>query len=294
MSDAKARKISACPSWLGLSEDKRSFVYLEDRAAVIKKIFELSIGGFGSYAIAKHLNTQRVPPFPPSKKWDHTTIDSMLRNRATIGEHQPKSYVGNNKKGLPVGRPIANYYPAVITEEVFKSAQSARQNNLAVRRGRQGEEITNLFTGLTRCEYCRRQVQFSSHNERKSLVCESVQKNEGCFRVGWSYKNFEQSVLLFLCHPALRDFVSEEKRPLFDELVALITAEMHVNRANARFEIVKILRSAVQELTLACAGNSPKPSLAGALIRRNLPNRYFRIRLWEGPLFRGFPIPVED
>jgi len=60
-----AKKISACPGWLGLSEDRLEFVYLDDRAAIVRKIFELSIGGFGSYAIAKHLNDLNLPAFPP-------------------------------------------------------------------------------------------------------------------------------------------------------------------------------------------------------------------------------------
>jgi hypothetical protein len=59
------KKISACPSWLNLSEDRRSFIFLPDRAEVVKKIFELSIGGLGSYAIANVLNKQKVPPFGP-------------------------------------------------------------------------------------------------------------------------------------------------------------------------------------------------------------------------------------
>src|SRR5258706_15159827 len=59
------KKISACPSWLKLSEDRYSFVFVPDRAEIVRKIFELSIGGLGSYSIANHLNRQNVPPFGP-------------------------------------------------------------------------------------------------------------------------------------------------------------------------------------------------------------------------------------
>lgn len=291
MSEARSKKISACPSWLGLSDDRRAFVYIEERASIVRKIFELSIGGFGSYFIAKHLNGQKVPAFPPSEKWDHTTIDSMLRNRATVGEHQPKNYANNNKKGIPTGSPISNYYPAVISEEMFQAAQAARQNNLAVRRGRKGEGIANLFEGLTSCAYCGNEVSFNSHGNRKSLVCDSVQKNVGCIRAGWSYKNFEHSVFLFLSHPALKETIRPENGATLDYLVELITDDGS-NRADARVEIVATLRKSVTSLSLACAGPSPLPTLPSALVRRDLPKRFFLIRLWGGELYRGRPIPL--
>jgi hypothetical protein len=41
----------------------------------------------------------------------------MLRNRATIGEHQPKRI--QNGKRVPYGDPISNFYPAVIEESLF-------------------------------------------------------------------------------------------------------------------------------------------------------------------------------
>jgi hypothetical protein len=50
------KKISACPSWLDLSEDRRSFVFVPQKAQIVREIFALSIGGLGSYAIADRLN----------------------------------------------------------------------------------------------------------------------------------------------------------------------------------------------------------------------------------------------
>jgi hypothetical protein len=49
------KKISACPGWLDLSEDRRSFVCVPGKAEIMRKIFELSIGGLGSYSIANHV-----------------------------------------------------------------------------------------------------------------------------------------------------------------------------------------------------------------------------------------------
>jgi len=125
------KKISAAPSWLSLTDDRSAFVFLPERAEIVQRIFYLAIGGMGSYAIANYLDEQKVPTFTQSPNWDHTTIDYMLRNRATYGEYQPKSFAGGNKKGIPSGPPISNYYPAVVDKATFDAAQIARQQNLA-------------------------------------------------------------------------------------------------------------------------------------------------------------------
>jgi hypothetical protein len=49
------KKISACPGWLDLSEDRRSFILVAEKAEIVRRIFKLSIGGLGSYSIAKRL-----------------------------------------------------------------------------------------------------------------------------------------------------------------------------------------------------------------------------------------------
>src|SRR5690242_19539436 len=124
------KKFTACPSWLDLSSDRTSFIFVPEKADVVRKIFELSIAGLGSYTIAKQFERQHVATFGRSSKWDHTNIDNILRNRATLGEYQPKSYAGNRKKGVPVGDPIPGYYPAVIDAKTFMAAQEARQHHL--------------------------------------------------------------------------------------------------------------------------------------------------------------------
>jgi Recombinase len=282
------KKISACPSWLNLSEDRRSFIFLPDRAEVVKKIFELSIGGLGSYAIANVLNKQKVPPFGPSPTWDHTTIDGMLRNRATVGEHQPKNWAGGSKKGVPVGQPIARYYPPVVDAATFEAAQIARKRNLVSGRGRKGENFTNIFKGLTTCFYCSSPVKFHSNGQAKSLICERVINGNGCVRAGWSYGNFERSILHFLIHPSLIECVHGDSRSTILELVRKMRSG--TDQFDERFEIASLLKRAVSELRLASAGLTPTPTLPDALIRRDSPERRFEIRLRNGPSYVGDPI----
>jgi Recombinase len=284
------KKISACPSWLGLSDDRTSFVFLPERAEIVQKIFELSIGGLGGYTIANYLNRQNIPVFGPSPKWDQSTIDYMLRNRATVGEHQPKSYAGGSKKGVAVGAPIPNYYPAVVDEATFQAAQKARQQNLMTGRGSKGRHITNIFTGLTTCAYCASPVKFYSNGNAKSLMCSKVLSGTGCIRSAWSYRNFERSVLHFLAHPALTETLESPKQEMIATLVGHIRHLSGPDVYNARFEITSILKKILSELKLACAGPEPAPTLPDALIRRDKPGRFFEVKLWDGRLYVGLPI----
>jgi len=284
------KKISVCPSWLDLSEDRCSFILAPEKAEVVRQIFKLSIGGLGSYAIAARLARQQVPPFGSSTKWDHTTIDSMLRNRATVGEHQPKSYAGGSKKGVPVGAPISGYYPAVVDEATFRAAQSARQRNLTSARGRKGNNIANIFTGLTTCAYCASAVKFHIKGDAKSLACEQALNGSGCIRQSWSYRNFELSVLNFLAHPALAERLEDNQRKIVTELVGRIRQLAGPEIYDLRLEIASMLKQVLSELRLACAGSEPSPTLPDAFIRRDHPARFFEIKLWDGPRYVGTPI----
>ena len=136
------KKIRNAPGWLGLTDDRTAFVFLPDRAEIVRQIFELSIAGLGGYTIAKLLNAKAVPAFGTSKKWDQSTIHNMLSSRATIGEYQKKHVVEGEE--VPVGEPIPNYYPPVIDNKTFEAAQLARRENLSTRRVRKGCKMSGL------------------------------------------------------------------------------------------------------------------------------------------------------
>jgi DNA-binding CsgD family transcriptional regulator len=280
------KKIKKAPGWLGLSEDRTSFVYIPERADIVRQIFDLSIGGMGGYTIAKLLNTKGVPAFGTSKKWDQSTIHNMLSSRATIGEYQRKQTVDG--KEYPAGDPVPGYYPPVIDENLFQAAQEARQRNLATGRGRKGRLITNLFAGLPSCFYCGSPVKFHSNGSAKSLICKAVLEGEECFRFGWSYGDFENSFF---------DSLNENQAlPSFSEqLVRLqsgIQNQSHDEIYDARAEVARIVKANVLKLTIASAGISPPSSQRDELIRRNHPKRYFTAIFVDGSSRTGYPIVI--
>ena len=288
---AKPRKLMACPAWLGLSQDRTSFVFLPDRAAIVRRIFELSVAGLGGYTIAKQLNAQLVPPFGTSPLWDQSTIHNMLSNRATIGEYHPRRYASaqdrpngvRDRKGVPTGKVVKGYYPAVIDEELFDKAQHARRDHLATGRGRKGRLITNLFAGIPTCAYCGASVRFHSNGSDKSLICSSVLKKQGCRRRGWSYKSFEDSFLKLVMEVDLEGTVAQSHREQLIELQILIEeASSSANVYNARLTLMLALKAAISKLEMASGGATPISDKPSARIRRDDPARSFEVSFFGG------------
>lgn len=202
------KKIMGCPGWLELSADRESFILVQDRAEIVRKIFEEALSGIGGYTIARRLNAGGVPPFGPSRDWQQSNINNLLRNRATVGEFQPRRL--ENGKRVPGGEPIAGYYPAVINEELFEAVQVARQENLAHRRGRKGEFVSNLFSGTAKCAYCGSRMKLENIGVKsqpsdinRSFVCSMALKDQSCVKDRWQYSEFEKSFLSFVSKTAL-------------------------------------------------------------------------------------------
>jgi hypothetical protein len=271
------KKYKACPSWLALSEDRSTFVFLPERAAIVRRIFELSLTGLGCYTIAKQLDHQNVPAFGPSGRWDQSTIHKMLASRATIGEHQPKRYVG--AKEYPFGDPVRNYYPAVIEEDLFVAVQEARQKNLKQGRGRKGKYITNLFSKSLMCAHCGGPVKFHSNKSYKSLICVAVLKNRGCFRRAWSCGDFERSLFDFLLKLETEQTLEESERRTLSEITPHIRALEGPSLYDARVRIAAALPKTISELKLGPAGLPPTPDHSSGRILRDQPGRFFEVRL---------------
>jgi DNA invertase Pin-like site-specific DNA recombinase len=135
-------------AWLRLVDGK--WVVVPGVAEAIRRIYRLAIDGHGLSEITKRLNAEGVPPVGNGRTapfWARSYVHKILKSRAAMGEFQPCK--GRRKKKEPDGPPIANYYPAIVTEEEWYAARAALQS----RRGKAGRPpkfYINLFGGLLR------------------------------------------------------------------------------------------------------------------------------------------------
>lgn len=128
-------------------QEGKAFI-IPDRAAVVRRIFEMSAAGESFLSIQNALNHESVPA--PGKHrlgtdnlWHRTVISRMIRNTAYKGEY----YWGHPKRFLI---PI----PAIVSEELWTKAQKRK-------RGRAPSSGFALV-GHLRCGVCGRRMQAKS------------------------------------------------------------------------------------------------------------------------------------
>ncbi|HEX2853882.1 MAG TPA: recombinase family protein [Opitutaceae bacterium] len=167
-------------------------VPIEERAQTVRQIFNWAIGGMGYETIAKELRTRKVKPWNRAG-WSRTRIQKIIRNRAVLGEYQPHRYEGGSYgKRVPDGDPIKDYYPRIVTDDVFERAQPTVTGNPG---GRQGRWV-RLLTGLVvdprdrrMHVYAQAQNKYFFYGTDKNLLGAKEKM------VRWSGEHLERSVV---------------------------------------------------------------------------------------------------
>ena len=190
-----------CPAWLELDKSKNCYEVIPERAATVRLIFTESVSGIGGHALEQRMNARKIPNISQrSGHWHRSYIEKILTNKAVIGEYQPHRI--SNGKRVPVGKPIKNYFPAIVDEKLFYRVQECRADRLIRRRGRKGQYLTNLFTGLAACAYCGAPMRLENKGPLpkggRFLACSAAKRGLGCVTTGWPYVQFEKSFLAFV------------------------------------------------------------------------------------------------
>ena len=184
-----------CPKWLRVSTDRQRFEIIEERAEIIRRIFNMSISGTGQRRIAEQFNREAITPLGAGSMWHSSYIRKVLNSKATIGEIQLM------KDGIPVGDPITDYYPAIISEETYYKAKAAQKKRRTEpsSAGRKGETYSNLFTGMCKCLSCGSTFRLIKNGRSHTFRCNSNYMASGCACTKrWGYHDVENTVLLIL------------------------------------------------------------------------------------------------
>ncbi|WP_191969649.1 recombinase family protein [Neorhizobium galegae] len=144
ISDKKLTRM--CPKWLELNDDRKSFRLIPDRVEIVRSVYADASAGKGSFQIARALNQASVAPFGDGDGWHESFISKLLTNRAVLGEFQPHRLVAG--KRLPEGEPIKDYYPRIISDDLFALVEAGRAARRNRGSGRKGRNNINLFSVL--------------------------------------------------------------------------------------------------------------------------------------------------
>lgn len=173
---------AACPYWLEYVNGV--YVPIAERVKVVGKILEMTIDGYGQTAIVKYLNSEKIPVFGSTNRnksgiWGNSTIAKILANKALLGEYQPMIHVGG--KRVVNGSPIENYYPAVVSQEVFYAALNARSQRRIDKVTQQSKSF-NIWSKLAICSICKSPMHLVNKGKPpkgyKYLRCSAAAKGE--------------------------------------------------------------------------------------------------------------------
>lgn len=145
------------PAWIDVDDATYAMSLNEERVRVLREIFQLTIDGYGTPAIAKMLNARGEPVWnnrgrKSNHGWTVGYLTKIVVSRAVMGEFLPMNRPRHGK-ATSKGVVIPNRFPQAIDPKTFARAQAARQS----RRNSSGAwQIShgNLFSGIAKCQSC--------------------------------------------------------------------------------------------------------------------------------------------
>lgn len=165
------------PAWVRWDDASKQYALIEDRAALVRRMFELTTEGWGRERIARWLNETGVDTWGAggwkAKYWHKSYVRKILSNVAVVGvfvpHRAPKAEAGTKQTRTPL-EPIANVWPAAIERELFDQVQSILET--VASRGRNAGKIArSIFAGVMRCHRCGDTVTRVSKGKHQYLVC---------------------------------------------------------------------------------------------------------------------------
>ena len=153
------------PGWCEMHNGKIRVI--PERAAVIRRCHKWAQDGYGVNQITKKLNDEGLKPWGRAKLWSEAVVYRLLTARTIIGEWQPGEGGRGGRERRKVGEPILNYFPSVVTDDVFYATLEAVKKRHGFR-GRRGKHV-NLLAGLLFDAFSRGKLGYS-HEQRGSYV----------------------------------------------------------------------------------------------------------------------------
>lgn len=148
----------------------------EAEAAVVRRIFDLYLQGFGKQAIANQLNAEGAPRRYGQKNWYLFAIDYILNNERYMGDALlQKSYTTDvlpfRKKrnhGEKAQYYVENSNPAIVSRETYQAAQELQKRRRTENRGYMNR---HPFSGLLKCPVCGHNYRRQTMNGTATWLC---------------------------------------------------------------------------------------------------------------------------
>lgn len=228
--NTKTKITKLCPRWVELSEDRTHFIEIPESVATVKMIFRWYLDGLGAHTITLRLNREKIPALGKGKlhrqHWHEANVQKLLSNIAVTGRFQ--LHKGTHDRSTPVGDPIPDYFPRIISDADFRRVQRRKALVLS---GRTPKRFVTLFPRLIR-DARDKSIMSNIHNGRKAayrLVSSLARRGIGAKFTSFPYQTLEDTLLNWtreltaddLLPPEVREKGTseiEERQLLIDEL----------------------------------------------------------------------------
>lgn len=211
----------------------RAIEQIPERVEVVKEIYRLSDNNIGAIATARLLTEKGIATFTRENArknanygdfWQPSYIKKILENRAVMGYYQPMTWEeleDHRRRRINHGPEIPNYFPIIISPELFRRVQEKRKQRGQAGQGNKGKKFSNLFTKLAHCSKCGATATHINKgpDKRKGgkyLVCYRA-KHGSCTYKAWPYEQIETMLLKFLAEADIKSILNEESK--VDDLV---------------------------------------------------------------------------
>lgn len=177
-------------------EDRHKLLIVEGEAAIVRRIFQMTLDGVSSHKIAKQFNTEgiktpieykmargiaSITPKGTGFVWDGSTICQMLRNATYAGDMVYDKYETPEVSGKSRLKPRSqwkiyrNHHEAIIDREIFERVQQSRGTKRAIKYER------HPLTGKLECGCCHKSLKIA-RTKNPYFYCGSryVTQYEGC------------------------------------------------------------------------------------------------------------------
>lgn len=177
-------------------KDRHSLLIEEEEAAVVRRIFQMTIDGISSHKIAQRFNAEGVKtpieykmergiatmtPKGQHFEWSGSTICHMLRNATYVGDIVYGKYETPEVSGKPRLKPrsewkvFKNHHEAIVDRDTFDYIQQSRGKKSAVKYQR------HPLIGKMECGCCRKSLKIA-RTKNPYFFCGSryVTRYSGC------------------------------------------------------------------------------------------------------------------
>lgn len=248
------------PAWLRVEGDPPTFVVDEGRAKIVRRIYDMSLGGVGQHSIARRLNKDGVATFGRATAWHSSSVQKILTSEAVIGTFQAHTKPKGGSREV-AGDRIENYFPPIVDVALHARVQAARKARSRRTRGK-GRRLANIFSGLAVCEKCGSRMTLRAKGQKVRadgrvvqedyLVCDGYQRGTGCEHgFHWNLERWGEAILDVILDNAFEDRHFVPANVIRD-------VESRIARTERALEICETKAIAALELHVETGRKEPK------------------------------------